>query len=70
MLWNHPIMPTLKLCFVFVTIIVGACGDDFMEEIFIKPLPPTHLYAYFQFVTLLKTDDSCKLEFSSSVISI
>ncbi|CAG4979355.1 unnamed protein product [Parnassius apollo] len=28
------------------------CADDFKEEIFIKPLPPTHLYVYFQFITI------------------
>lgn len=40
--------------------------DDFKEELFIKPLPPTHLYAYFQFVTVVNDDtSSCK---SSSTI--
>ncbi|KAM3967678.1 LOW QUALITY PROTEIN: phosphatidylinositol glycan anchor biosynthesis class T [Aphomia sociella] len=38
-------------------ILITACtyvlGDDFKEEIYIKPLPPSHLYTYFQFVTLI-----------------
>ncbi|KAI5635742.1 gpi16 subunit, GPI transamidase component domain-containing protein [Phthorimaea operculella] len=33
-------------------------GDDFKEEIFIKPIPPTHLYVNFQFVTLVDSDSS------------
>lgn len=31
--------------------IVYVVADDFKEEIFIKPLPPTNLYVYFQFIT-------------------
>lgn len=45
---------------VFVIIVANVYSDDFMEEIFIKPLPPSHLYAHFQFVTLVSSENSCK----------
>lgn len=48
-------------CFALVNIIVlGAYGDQFHEELFIKPLPPAHLYSYFQFITLVEHGSSCK----------
>ncbi|CAH0766927.1 unnamed protein product [Diatraea saccharalis] len=46
------------LLIIFMTAVFGAFGDDFIEEIFIKPLPPTHLYSYFQFITLINNNDS------------
>ncbi|XP_059048121.1 GPI transamidase component PIG-T [Achroia grisella] len=33
-------------------------GDDFKEEMFIKPLPPSHLYTYFQFITIVNHKSS------------
>lgn len=41
-------------------LIISTKGDDFKEEMFIKPLPPTHLYVYFNFVTLVNGEQSCK----------
>ncbi|XP_028035044.1 GPI transamidase component PIG-T isoform X3 [Bombyx mandarina] len=38
---------------VFIETIFNANGDLFNEELFIKPLPPAHLYTYFQFTTLV-----------------
>lgn len=46
---------------VLVILNVFVHGDQFNEELFIKPLPPTHLYANFQFVTLVDNDCSRKL---------
>lgn len=34
--------------------------DDFKEELFLKPLLPTHVYAYFQFITLVDSKETCK----------
>ncbi|XP_068626672.1 GPI transamidase component PIG-T [Battus philenor] len=39
------------ICLLLFTNIFYVSGDDFKEEIYIKPLPPTHLYVYFQFIT-------------------
>lgn len=44
-------------------------GDDFKEELFIKPLPPMHLYVYFQFITLI-TGDACKFYIMFTLIHI
>ncbi|CAH0405472.1 unnamed protein product [Chilo suppressalis] len=46
----------MAFCIIFLTLILGAFGEEFIEEIFIKPLPPTHLYSYFQFITLVDTE--------------
>ncbi|CAG9581258.1 unnamed protein product [Danaus chrysippus] len=43
---------------LFATLIHLNKGDEFMEEIFIKPLPPSHLYVYFQFITLVDGDSN------------
>lgn len=45
---------------IFLAVTVRVYGDDFIEEILIKPLPPTHLYVHFQFVTLVTSENSCK----------
>lgn len=45
---------------VFIETIFNANGDLFNEELFIKPLPPAHLYTYFQFITLVNDNLSCK----------
>ncbi|PZC73584.1 hypothetical protein B5X24_HaOG209413 [Helicoverpa armigera] len=43
---------------VFLTYFLFVRGDDFKEELYIKPLPTTHLYSYFQFVTLVDGETS------------
>ncbi|KAJ8735454.1 hypothetical protein PYW07_007074 [Mythimna separata] len=40
----------------FLTYFLCVRCDDFKEELYIKPLPPTHLYSYFQFVTLVNSE--------------
>ncbi|XP_022117448.2 GPI transamidase component PIG-T [Pieris rapae] len=35
---------------------ISVSSDDFKEELYIKPLPPMHLYVYFQFITLITGD--------------
>ncbi|XP_023949026.2 GPI transamidase component PIG-T [Bicyclus anynana] len=42
----------------FLSPILQIKGDDFKEEMFIKPLPPSHLYVYFQFLTLANGEES------------
>ncbi|CAK1544614.1 unnamed protein product [Leptosia nina] len=49
-------MTKLRYTLILIFLFSGAlnvCGDDFKEEIYIKPLPPMHLYTYFQFITLI-----------------
>uniref|UniRef100_A0A2A4JUH8 GPI transamidase component PIG-T n=1 Tax=Heliothis virescens TaxID=7102 RepID=A0A2A4JUH8_HELVI len=43
---------------IFFAYFLFVRGDDFKEELYIKPLPPTHLYSYFQFVTLVDGETS------------
>ncbi|OWR54026.1 GPI transamidase component PIG-T like protein [Danaus plexippus plexippus] len=45
---------------LFATLIHLNKGDEFREEIFIKPLPPSHLYVYFQFITVVDEDSNYK----------
>lgn len=45
---------------ITILLISSVVGDEFKEEIFFKPLPPTHLYSFFQFVTLVNSGFSCK----------
>ncbi|XP_026319788.1 GPI transamidase component PIG-T [Hyposmocoma kahamanoa] len=40
---------------ITILLISSVVGDEFKEEIFFKPLPPTHLYSFFQFVTLVNS---------------
>ncbi|XP_050346398.1 GPI transamidase component PIG-T [Nymphalis io] len=44
--------------FFLFTLILQIKGDAFKEEIFIKPLPPSHLYVNFHFVTLVNGEAS------------
>ncbi|CAH0592331.1 unnamed protein product [Chrysodeixis includens] len=48
----------LFFCSILITVFRCVYCDDFKEEIFLKPLPPTHLYGYFQFVTLVNSETS------------
>lgn len=48
---------------ITILLISSVLGDEFKEEIFFKPLPPTHLYSFFQFVTLVNSEFSCKFDF-------
>ncbi|XP_063357513.1 GPI transamidase component PIG-T [Cydia amplana] len=55
----------MKMCLArvlfYITFVAAATqvfGDDFKEELFIKPLLPTHLYTYFQFITHIKDESS------------
>lgn len=59
---NVKMCPFIILLFVFI---LGARGDDFKEELFIKPLLPNNVYVYFQFITIVDTDSSSKYEFLS-----
>ncbi|KAG7310932.1 hypothetical protein JYU34_003772 [Plutella xylostella] len=43
---------------ISVFILLAAANDEFKEEIFLKPLPPTHLYSFFQFITLVNNENS------------
>lgn len=45
---------------ILIVLNVFVQGDQFNEELFIKPLPPTHLYANFQFITIVDHDSSRK----------
>ncbi|CAH0695106.1 unnamed protein product [Spodoptera exigua] len=45
----------LSCCILFTCCLCVRC-DEFKEELFFKPLPPTHLYSYFQFVTLVDSE--------------
>lgn len=51
-------MHTLLYFYIILTAFLSIHCDDFKEELFIKPLPPTHLYSFFQFVTLAQGDAS------------
>lgn len=46
---------------ICTTTLLYAYADEYHEELFIKPLPPAHLYTYFQFLTLVDSEYSCKL---------
>lgn len=50
----------LFCCIAFLSPILQIKGDDFKEEMFIKPLPPSDLYVYLQFLTLANGTESCK----------
>ncbi|XP_013194759.2 GPI transamidase component PIG-T [Amyelois transitella] len=51
-------MYNLGRFFVLLISVILAHSDDFKEEILIKPLPPTHLYTYFQFITSINNQSS------------
>lgn len=38
---------------IFISAYSVVRSDDFKEEMYIKPLPPSHLYTYFQFITIV-----------------
>ncbi|XP_041975758.1 uncharacterized protein LOC121730682 [Aricia agestis] len=48
-------MKSFCVLLLFIFIYRASC-DDFKEEIFIKPLPPSHLYVNFNFITTLNGD--------------
>ncbi|XP_045775124.1 GPI transamidase component PIG-T [Maniola jurtina] len=48
----------LLCCIAFLSPILHIKGDDFKEEMFIKPMPPSHLYVYLQFLTLANGEKS------------
>lgn len=50
----------LFLLITFQILCARVYGDDFKEEMFIKPLLPTHLYTYFQFITQVNDETSCE----------
>ncbi|KAL4702031.1 hypothetical protein ACJJTC_019575 [Scirpophaga incertulas] len=47
----------LRFISVLSIVFIGVFCDEFIEELFIKPLPPTHLYSYFQFITTSTADE-------------
>lgn len=56
-------MASNRLTFVYAlmcTTVIVYGSDTFKEEIFFKPLPSSHLYAYFQFIILIDNENSCK----------
>lgn len=50
----------LYFSIISVILFVYVHGDEFNEELYIKPLLPAHVYTFFQFITLVKNDVSCK----------
>lgn len=61
----------LSIIIAIVTLALAVKCDDFKEEIFIKPLPPSHLYVNFNFVTLIDGDvcKYCKMAIFLNFIS-
>ena len=63
---------------LITTLIYSNCAaesyeDSFSEELFIKPLPTSHLYSYFQFTTkwdVNPEETKCKSEKKNSSESI
>lgn len=51
-------MGCFRIPLLLTTLLFCVHCDEFHEELFIKPLPPTHLYTYFQFLTLVDSDTS------------
>ncbi|XP_043253091.1 GPI transamidase component PIG-T [Colletes gigas] len=54
---------TPLLLFIFIAIIkfVSPYNDFFDEELMLKPLPSSHVYAYFQFTTVWETSKEAKM---------
>lgn len=66
-------MKDFFVIFIITSLVYGAHSyspsDSFDEELFLKPLPSGHVYAYFQFTTLWETHNSpeiCKFLFTFS----